>query len=102
MFHEDIKHDTTNTLAYRYTYRSVAGAIRVKAGRNSIEPHLKEALQDRNKSLRDLFSFKTIVMKEKPKSSGKGLVLGQWIPLIYEGDPTPLPALPFEVSFLPK
>ena len=35
-------------------------------------------------------------------SSGKGLVLGQWLPLIYEGEPTPLPALPFEVSFYPS
>ena len=43
----------------------------MKAGRKSIEPHLKEALQDRNKSLRDLFSFKTIRMKEKPKKAKK-------------------------------
>ena len=35
-------------------------------------------------------------------SSGKGLVLEHWIPLIYEGDPTPLPALPFEVNFYPS
>ena len=61
------------TLDDIYTCRSVAGAIRVKAGRKSIEPHLKEALQDRNKSLRDLFSYKTILMKEKPKKAKKGV-----------------------------
>ena len=30
-------------------------------------------------------------------SSGKGWVLGQWLPHIYVGEPTPLPALPLEV-----
>ena len=35
-------------------------------------------------------------------SSGKVLVSTQWLPLIYEGEPTPLPALPFEVSFYPS
>ena len=35
-------------------------------------------------------------------SSGKRLVLAQWLPLIYEGEPTPLPALPLEVSFYPS
>ena len=35
-------------------------------------------------------------------SSGKGLVLAQWNPHIYVGVPTPLPALPLEVSFFLK
>jgi hypothetical protein len=38
----------------------------------------------------------------KISSSGKGGVLDQWIPHIYVGDPTPLPVLPFEVSFYPS
>ena len=47
--------------------RSIAGAIRNRAGRNVIEPYLAESLKARNQCLRDLFYYKKVMMKEKPK-----------------------------------
>ena len=48
-------------------YRKLAGAIRVKAGRKSIEPDLRIKLKERNEYLKDLFISKSIEMKEKIK-----------------------------------
>ena len=52
--------------------RSIAGAIRNRAGRNVIEPHLAESLKARNQCLRDLFYYKKVMMKEKPKKVKAG------------------------------
>ena len=49
----------------------MAGAIRVGAGRKSIEPGLKEVLVDRNHKLDDLFDAHKLVMLEKVKAKDK-------------------------------
>ena len=48
-------------------FRKVAGAIRVIAGRKSIEPNLPDSLQTRNHLLDDMFSARTIRVEEKKK-----------------------------------
>ena len=45
----------------------MAGAIRVSAGRKSVEPGLASALTARNHMLDEQFEAKTLVMKEKKK-----------------------------------
>ena len=46
---------------------AVASFIRVKAGRDAVQPNLKKALTDRNHELKDMFYKKEMVMKLKPK-----------------------------------
>ena len=47
--------------------RNIAGAIRVGAGRDSIEPGLAEKLTSRNHELDDLFTAETLILKQKKK-----------------------------------
>ena len=49
--------------------RKIAGAIRVKAGRKSVTPGLKEQLTKRNHSFDHLFINKTINVLERVKKS---------------------------------
>ena len=48
-----------------YHCRKIAGAIRVRAGRNSVESGLRESLNARNHNLDDLFSEKKKTIQEK-------------------------------------
>ena len=50
-----------------FVFRSIAGGIRTQTGRRSVDPYFRDALKIRNQSLRDLFYFKKLLMKEKPK-----------------------------------
>ena len=50
---------------------AVANFIRVKAGRHSVEKHLKHHLTDRNSKLNDMFYQKEMNLKEKPKKKKK-------------------------------
>ena len=62
--------DVFNTRCYIFNVsysRKVAGAIRVIAGRKSIEPNLPNSLQTRNHLLDDMFSARTILVEEKKK-----------------------------------
>ena len=47
--------------------RNIATAIRVRAGRNSVQSGLAESLTVRNHILDDLFSSKVLKLKEKKK-----------------------------------
>ena len=44
----------------------IAGAFRVVAGRQSIEPYLDKSLTERNHLLDDMFVAKTLAIAEKP------------------------------------
>ena len=50
-----------------FSFRKVAGAFRVMAGRTSVEPNLAESLKARNHSLDDLFGAKTLMLEEKKR-----------------------------------
>ena len=53
---------------YIYIFnRKVAGAIRVVAGRKSVEPNLADDLHARNHILDDMFSARKILIEEKKK-----------------------------------
>ena len=52
--------------------RNIAGAIRVRAGRDSVEPGLACSLTSRNHVLEDLFCAKTLTMKQKKKKKKDG------------------------------
>ena len=51
--------------------RNVAGALRVMAGRKSVEPNLTQALHARNHQLDDLFETSKLIMKHKKKEEEK-------------------------------
>ena len=50
-----------------FLHRNIAGAIRVAAGRKSVEPSLASSLTSRNHKLDHLFIAKSLAMKEKKK-----------------------------------
>ena len=50
-----------------FSFRKVAGAFRVMAGRHSVEPNLTESLKTRNHSHDHLFCAKTLMLEEKKK-----------------------------------
>ena len=50
---------------------AVANFLRVKAGRQAVEPNLKNGLKERNHRLEDMFFKKEMEMKVKPKKKGK-------------------------------
>ena len=47
--------------------RNIAAAVRVVAGRRSVETDFSQALVDRNHCLDNFFDAKEVMMKEKPK-----------------------------------
>ena len=49
--------------------RNIAGAMRVMAGKSSVQPSLAASLTARNHELDDMFVSKTLTMKEKMKKS---------------------------------
>ena len=52
---------------YNSFNRNIAGAIRVGAGRDSIQSGLQSSLTSRNHELDDLFQAKSLMLKEKKK-----------------------------------
>ena len=70
--HENLKRlQVENNLSDRALLK-IAGAFRVVAGRQSIEPYLDKSLTERNHLLDDMFMAKTLAMAEKPKKKKKG------------------------------
>ena len=49
--------------------RNIAAAVRVVAGRRSVETDFSQALVDRNHCLDHFFDAKEVMMKEKPKKN---------------------------------
>ena len=60
-----------------YHCRKIAGAIRVRAGRNSVESGLRESLNARNHNLDDLFSEKKIRIQEKISKNDEDVGIGK-------------------------
>ena len=60
-----------------YHCRKIAGAIRVRAGRNSVESGLRESLNARNHNLDDLFSEKKIRIQEKNSKNYEDVGIGK-------------------------